>query len=102
MCTKCHAVSGQRGGPLTVSWQIELGKSPAQTRFDHRPHLDLLGPEKTCTSCHKLADTVLSVENTGLKGITLDTCEECHAAARSGTTVRHVTSIIRGTRLGKG
>jgi hypothetical protein len=82
LCTKCHAVSGQRGGPLTVSWQVQLGTSPQQTRFDHRPHLDLLGPEKTCTSCHKLADSVLSVENTGLKGIALDTCEECHAAGK--------------------
>ena len=81
-CMKCHAVSGERGGPLTVSWQVELGTSPAQTRFDHRPHLDLLGPEKTCTSCHRLADSVLSVENTGLKAIALGTCAECHGAGK--------------------
>jgi hypothetical protein len=81
-CVKCHAVSGQRGGPLTISWQVQLGTAPAQTRFDHRPHLDLLGPEKTCTSCHRLADSVLSVENTGLKGIALSTCAECHAAGK--------------------
>jgi len=82
LCTQCHAVSGERGGPLTVSWQVELGKSPALTRFDHRPHLDLLGPEKTCTSCHRLAESVLSVENTGLRGIALTTCTECHAAGK--------------------
>jgi hypothetical protein len=81
-CMKCHAISRKADGTLAPDWQVELGSSPAQTRFNHRMHLDLLGPEKTCTSCHRLADTVISVENTGLKAITLATCAECHAAGK--------------------
>ena len=33
-----------------------LRQADPHTRFDHRPHIDLLGPEKTCTSCHALGD----------------------------------------------
>jgi hypothetical protein len=81
-CLKCHAISGPANGPQTVSWQVQLRSAAPQTRFDHRPHLNLLGPEKTCTSCHQLGDGSASVVSAGLKPITLATCTECHAAGK--------------------
>jgi hypothetical protein len=81
-CMKCHAVSGPVDGPLNVSWQVELRNVAAHTRFDHRPHLDLLGPEKTCTSCHQISESAESAATAGLKPIALATCVECHAAGK--------------------
>ncbi|MSP46412.1 MAG: hypothetical protein EXQ83_11305 [Xanthobacteraceae bacterium] len=81
-CMKCHVVSGPSEGPQTVSWQVQLRSSAAQTRFDHRPHLNLLGPEKTCTTCHQLGGGAASAATGGLKPIGLATCTECHAAGK--------------------
>jgi hypothetical protein len=81
-CLKCHALSGPPDGPLAVSWQVKLRPAAPHTRFDHRSHLDLLGPEKTCASCHAMADATTPVSGVGLKSITLATCTECHAAGK--------------------
>jgi hypothetical protein len=76
---KCHTVSAST--PPAVNWRITLRSSAPLTHFDHRPHLDLLGPEKTCTSCHRLAEGATSALN-GLKPMALDTCTSCHAAGK--------------------
>jgi hypothetical protein len=81
-CAKCHTVAGKPDGSLNVSWQVQLRNVAPLTRFDHRPHLDLLGPEKTCTSCHQLGDGSASDVSAGLKPIALATCTECHAAGK--------------------
>jgi hypothetical protein len=78
-CMKCHTLSGSADGPQIVNWYIELREKTPLTRFDHLPHLDLLGPQKTCTSCHELADQA-APGGGGLKPITLGTCAQCHAA----------------------
>jgi hypothetical protein len=78
-CMKCHTLSGSADGPQTVNWHIELRGATPLTRFDHLPHLDLLGPQKTCTSCHALADQA-APSGGGLKPITPRTCGQCHAA----------------------
>jgi hypothetical protein len=79
-CMKCHTVSGSADGPQTVNWHIELRGATPLTRFDHQPHLDLLGPQKTCTNCHALADQA-APSGGGLKPIALPTCGQCHAAS---------------------
>lgn len=78
-CMKCHTLAGPSDGAQTINWRVELRTSSAQTRFDHRPHLDLLGPEKTCTTCHRL-DTGQS--GAGLLPITLAQCTSCHGAGK--------------------
>ena len=80
-CAKCHTVSGQPDGTLAVSWKVQFRNAAPQTRFDHRPHLSLLGPEKTCTSCHQLGDETSEV-GAKLKPISLATCTECHTASK--------------------
>jgi hypothetical protein len=81
-CAKCHTVSGREDGTLAVSWKVQLRSAAPLTRFDHRPHLDLLGPEKTCTSCHQLSEASDTVTSAGLKPIALATCSQCHAAGQ--------------------
>jgi len=81
-CMKCHTVSGPADGPMTINWRVQLHTDAPLTRFDHRPHLDLLGPEKTCTSCHQLGDGTGPTANVGLKPIALSTCTACHAAGK--------------------
>jgi hypothetical protein len=78
-CMKCHTLAGPSDGAQTINWKVELRTAAPLTRFDHRPHLDLLGPEKTCTTCHRL-DTGES--GAGLLPITLASCTSCHAAGK--------------------
>lgn len=81
-CMKCHTTSGPADGPSTVNWNVVLRSAEPHTRFDHRPHVDLFGPEKTCTSCHALADGAAPASPAGLKPLTLATCSSCHAAGK--------------------
>jgi hypothetical protein len=80
-CIKCHATAGAADGPLTVSWNYTFSKARPHTRFEHRPHVDLLGPEKTCTSCHKLSASAANGA-TAFQAISQETCTTCHAAGR--------------------
>ena len=83
LCLKCHVTAGPAAGPLTVRWQHSLGAARPLTRFDHRPHIDLLGPEKTCTSCHKLSTAPTPASDaSSFQAIELGTCTACHAAER--------------------
>ncbi len=81
-CMKCHAISGASDGPRTVKWQVQLRSASLHTRFDHRPHIDLLGPEKTCNSCHQTSGNATEATSAGLKPIALGTCTACHAAGK--------------------
>ncbi len=78
-CAKCHTMSSQANGAQTANWMAQLGRERPHTRFDHRAHLDLLGPEKTCTSCHTLGQGGAAG---AFQPIALNTCSTCHAAGR--------------------
>jgi len=80
-CFKCHTANGPSDGPLALRWHHTLSDARPLTRFDHRPHIDLLGPEKTCTTCHRLA-AVVSPTGAAFQPLTLDTCTSCHAPGR--------------------
>lgn len=81
-CLKCHTAGGTSvGEPLTLRWRHTLSDARPLTRFDHRPHIDLLGPEKTCTSCHRLA-TSASSTGAPFQPLTLGSCTTCHASGR--------------------
>lgn len=79
-CLKCHTTSGPAAGPVRVTWSHALGEARPFTRFDHRAHVSLLGPEKTCTTCHKLGATAPAAS--AFQPIALETCTTCHAAGR--------------------
>lgn len=83
LCFKCHTASGSADGAQKVEWKITLGAANPHTRFDHRPHVDLLGPEKTCVSCHSLnTAATIPAASSAFKAITLATCTDCHAATK--------------------
>ncbi len=82
LCLKCHLTAGPAEGPLMVRWQHSLGAARPLTRFDHRPHIDLLGPEKTCTTCHKLSAAAPAADAGQFQPLELRTCAACHAAER--------------------
>lgn len=79
-CLKCHAAQGPAAGPLQVTWNHTLGAARPLTRFDHRAHVSLLGPEKTCTGCHKPGAGGSTAG--AFQPITIETCTTCHAAGR--------------------
>lgn len=80
-CLKCHTAAGPADGPLTINWRHTLGDARPLSRFDHRPHIDLIGPEKTCTGCHRLA-AAATPEGVVFQPLTLGSCTTCHAASR--------------------
>lgn len=94
LCGKCH-VGTDPANPLAVRWDYRFGTERHNTRFNHRPHVDLLGPEKTCTACHALAKSqaagaapaaTSTASGAAPKGafepIVRESCVACHAPAK--------------------
>ena len=81
LCTKCHTTTEAKNGIIQVSWNHNLGQARALTRFDHQPHINLLGPDKSCTNCHKLA-TAAVAGGTSFTPVAVAGCAECHAPGR--------------------
>ena len=98
LCIKCHAVSatsptdGQNAAAeamLNIEWTRPGAADRFYTRFAHKPHITLLGPEAGCRACHKLDETVdygksfktwdASAFVSNFKAIGIATCTTCHA-----------------------
>ena len=97
-CTKCHAVSqitpakAKPGDAAHAKTAIEWGpfQHPERqlVKYDHKPHINLLGPGSSCTTCHKIndkADFEAAYQQTdpnhfasNFQGIEKSTCAECH------------------------
>jgi len=67
-CTKCHAVSqvisgdnakdsGAEQTPLRVEWTSSQENTRPLNQYQHKPHINLLGPGTWCSTCHKINDT---------------------------------------------
>ena len=82
LCTKCHTTTDTKEGTKQVSWSHTLGQARALTRFDHQPHINLLGPDKSCTNCHKLATTAAVAGGSSFTPVAVSGCADCHAAGR--------------------
>lgn len=80
-CLKCHTATGTADGVLAIQWKHTLREARPLSRFDHRPHVDLLGPEKTCTSCHRPM-AAATPAGAVFQPLTLASCTTCHAAGR--------------------
>lgn len=52
-CGKCHAV-GQRNGAGGVIWRHRGNEPRLLSRYSHAPHINLLGPDKSCLECHRI------------------------------------------------
>ena len=83
-CLKCHAVNEAADGSKRISWSHTLGESREArklTRFDHQPHINLLGPDKSCTNCHQLA-TAAAGGDASFTPVAVAGCANCHAEGR--------------------
>lgn len=91
-CVKCHALTTASGDKLQIDWSKHYARSGPQTHFLHAPHVNLLGPDATCTVCHKFdstADYAAAFKTldphqyvSNFKAMVTTTCSECHAAGK--------------------
>lgn len=92
-CGKCHAV-GQVNELGQLPWQYRGPTRRPLSRYAHAPHINLLGPARSCGNCHLIdseadygeffdalavADPTLETPyQSNFHPITLDTCSTCH------------------------
>jgi hypothetical protein len=117
-CTKCHNVDAEDGS-IAIHW-TGIRRSSELARFDHRPHLGFLPPDRTawptdaCLSCHHLNPDLETradffaysrgeVSNpAGISGnfgpISKETCAECHNPDRAGEACLICHVYHAGTR----
>lgn len=100
-CTKCHAVTqitdkvpknGDADGKLMVEWGFQPVVDRPYVKYDHRPHVNLLGPGSLCSECHTTnpqAEYAASFEQfdatkfqSGFKPVSQQKCTECHTKAK--------------------
>ena len=87
-CIKCHSVS--ETDSVRVEWNSLTGRLSDHNKYNHQPHLDLLGPGSQCETCHELnksADYVGSFKHrdptdfvSNFTAINKDVCTSCHNA----------------------
>jgi len=94
-CVKCHSVGAAAGaegeaGRLAVEWRYDFAVTrDRHTRYNHAPHINLMGPDVTCGTCHKVdreADYQAAFRQLdrarfvpSFKPIDIATCRGCHA-----------------------
>jgi len=87
-CIKCHSVS--ETDSVKVEWNSLNGRLSDHNKYNHQPHLNLLGPGSQCETCHELnksADYVGSFKHTdptnfasNFNAIDKNVCSTCHNA----------------------
>jgi predicted CXXCH cytochrome family protein len=85
-CIKCHSVS--ETDAVRVEWKPRSRKLSDYSKYNHQPHLDLLGPGSQCETCHELnktADYAAAFKHTdpndyasNFNAISKDVCSSCH------------------------
>jgi hypothetical protein len=85
-CIKCHSVS--ETDAVRVEWKSLTGNLDEHNKYNHQPHLNLLGPGSQCETCHKLDKTAdyaaafkhkdPSVYASNFNAISKNVCSSCH------------------------
>ncbi|MEC7488024.1 MAG: hypothetical protein VYA17_00400 [Pseudomonadota bacterium] len=85
-CASCHSVNDT--GTLELAWRAGVQSSNNLHKYNHRPHLNVLGPGSQCGTCHvinKAAEYAASFEQndpmefeSSFLSIKTETCTECH------------------------
>lgn len=100
-CTKCHAVTevtdkggdqGDTANGLLVEWGYQPVNDRPYVKYDHKPHVNLLGPGTLCETCHKqnpeaaFAASYKQNDATkfapGFLPVAQETCSQCHTEGR--------------------
>jgi mono/diheme cytochrome c family protein len=97
-CLKCHSVDRVKGGAMKVNWWAG-GREDLDntlTRFDHAPHLPLLG-EEGCLMCHSIEPQAREFELSywqrdpqvfvsSMASMDREGCAECHTPKKVATS----------------
>ena len=99
-CLSCHAVSrmavaAKDGAPelrLLAEWRQEPASKRPLVRYDHRPHVDLLGATPKCGVCHERREDAkiskmfeafdIDVVGGSFAPIRKEICAECHTSGQ--------------------
>jgi hypothetical protein len=85
-CVSCHSVNDT--GVVEIAWKSGASSSSAVHKFNHEPHLNVLGPGSQCGTCHvingkaKYAEAFKQTDPSkfasGFESIKKETCSTCH------------------------
>ena len=100
-CTKCHGINDRDadgaaaegdGLDLEISWTLAPPQNRPYGKFNHAPHLNMLGRDFGCKQCHVMAekaDYAASFSDynrnsfvSNFAAIKRETCAECHATGQ--------------------
>ena len=111
-CVSCHSVNDT--GTIDIAWKAGARSSNKLHKYNHGPHLNVLGPGSQCGTCHvidKVAEYAASFEQndptefeSNFLSIKTETCKECHnkqAATQDCRTCHeyHENAIFKGKMI---
>jgi hypothetical protein len=117
-CTKCHSIDDQGGRSRHVNFSpiTAEAKRGRFTRFDHEPHLGIVG-DRGCSTCHETVkgENYLRsyvggdphAASSGFAAVKKDVCQTCHTSGETRQDcvlchAYHVTGVatpVAGTKL---
>lgn len=95
-CVSCHSVNDT--GAIEIAWKAGGRGSNKLHKYNHKPHLNVLGPGSQCGTCHQIDSTVdygasfkqndPSIFKSNFAPIKKATCVECHNEQIAGQDCR--------------
>ena len=95
-CVSCHSVNDT--GVLEIAWKAGAAPINNLHKYNHKPHLNVLGPGSQCGTCHKInldAEYAAAFEHndptvfeSNFSPVTKVTCVECHNDQVAGQDCR--------------
>lgn len=95
-CVSCHSVNDT--GVVEIAWKAGAAPINNLHKYNHKPHLNVLGPGSQCGTCHKINldaqyseafeqnDPMVFASN--FSPVTKGTCVECHNGQVAGQDCR--------------
>ncbi len=95
-CVSCHSVNDT--GVVEIAWKAGSASVDKLHKYNHKPHLNVLGPGSQCGTCHKInpaAEYPAAFEQndpnvfaSNFSPISKGTCVECHNDQTAGQNCR--------------
>ena len=113
-CVSCHSVDDT--GSVEIAWTAGVRPINALHKYNHEPHLIVLGPGSQCATCHKIDPTAQYAASfkqndpmvfaSNFLPIKKATCTECHNNQSAGQDCRtchkyHENAGFKGKMLFK-
>lgn len=95
-CVSCHSVNDT--GVVEIAWKAGAAPINNLHKYNHKPHLNVLGPGSQCGTCHKINPKAQysaafeqndpTVFASNFSPVTKGTCVECHNGQVAGQDCR--------------